>query len=392
MKLAFFSFSDSQGGAAKATYSIYRSVKTSFTKCHFLSIHKKYNKSTKAVCNLHFLYLCFLRGLEKVIIYFYFKSNFHQSLNIFKSFNLSKINNHNYDIVNLHWINRCSISLQEILLIKTRVVISLHDMWFLSRTSHYFEKNPNINGRIDAYIGDLKQKIYNKSNIFFIAHSRWMYNHIVKKISNSTRVFLCKYYPINTNLFKPRNKISLKKKFNIKTDKIIILFSAHSIIDPRKGESYFYKLVKYFSNHEKFHFVIVGGGGFDTKFKEFNNCSLFPLLDHEQMAEVYSLADIYICTSILDNLPLTILEALSSGLLVITFDNGGAKEVIGNYGYTVPNKNYKSIILILSKLTRQSIARKSKKARNFAVKNLSSRKIKNNYLKIINRINKINVH
>ena len=34
-----------------------------------------------------------------------------------------------------------------------------------------------------------------------------------------------------------------------------------------------------------------------------------------------------ICTSIIDNLPLTILEALSSGNLVVSFKNGGSEEV-----------------------------------------------------------------
>ena len=50
--------------------------------------------------------------------------------------------------------------------------------------------------------------------------------------------------------------------------------------------------------------------------------------EYKETSDIYSLSDIYICTSLIDNLPLTVLEALSSGNLVISFKNGGAEEVL----------------------------------------------------------------
>ena len=383
MKILFFSYSDNQGGAAKAAFTIFKAIKSNnFIKCDFLCIHKKFKESIKLVNNFNFFYLFLLRIIEKFIIFF-FKTKFHQSLNIFNSLNLSKINKINYDIINFHWINRCSISLNEILKIKKKIMISLHDMWFLNGSSHYFYKNTNT--ILDKYIFFLKKKIYLKDNIYFIAHTKWMYRNALKLIKKE-KVFLCKYYPIDTELFRPRNKEILKKKFNIQTKKKIILFSAQNINDPRKGQLYFYKLLKYFSLKKKFYFIIVGKGTLDEKYKQFNNISHFSFLERKKMAEVYALSDIYVCTSIIDNLPLTVLEAMSSGLVVVAFDSGGIKEVLGKSGYIIYKKNYIKIIKILNQLSDKLIFNKSRIARDFALKNFSYEKFKDSYIKIINKI------
>ena len=117
MNLFFFSFSDNKGGAAKASYSIYQSIKNVTKNCSYFCVDKKFKDTIKINGTFSSIYLIFLRIVEKFIIIF-FRNSFHQSLNIFKSFNLTKINQLDFDILNLHWINRCSISLQEILKLK----------------------------------------------------------------------------------------------------------------------------------------------------------------------------------------------------------------------------------------------------------------------------------
>jgi glycosyltransferase involved in cell wall biosynthesis len=256
-------------------------------------------------------------------------------------------------------------------------------MWFLNGSSHYFYKNTNT--FLDKYIFFLKKKIFLKDNVYFIAHTQWMYRNALKLIKKE-KIFLCKYYPIDTELFRPRNKEILKKKFNIQTKKKIILFSAQNINDPRKGQLFFYKLLKYFSIKKKFYFIIVGKGTLDEKYKQFDNISHFSFLKRKKMAEVYALSDIYVCTSIIDNLPLTVLEAMSSGLVVVAFDSGGIKEVLGKSGYIIYKKNYIKIIKILNQLSDKLIFNKSRMARDFALKNFSYKKFKDSYIKIINKI------
>ena len=52
MKLLFFSYSDNQGGAAKAAFSIFKTLQNNnFIKSDFLCIHGKFKDSIKLVNN-----------------------------------------------------------------------------------------------------------------------------------------------------------------------------------------------------------------------------------------------------------------------------------------------------------------------------------------------------
>ena len=73
MKIAFFSFSDKLGGANKASYEIFKSLKKKEFK--FFTIRKYQNDTIKINNKFNDMYLNFLRIIEKIII-FLLKKNF----------------------------------------------------------------------------------------------------------------------------------------------------------------------------------------------------------------------------------------------------------------------------------------------------------------------------
>ena len=387
MKVLLFSFSDDKGGAAKASYSIYLGLKKLIIGTEFLCLDK--NKKYTKLLSQNIYYTNFLRIFEKFLIIF-FKKYYHQSLNIFNSFNLKKLNLINYNIINIHWFNRSSLSLNEILKLKNKVAFSLHDMWFANASSHYSLNLENNFNFIEKYIMDLKKKIFASNNFFFIVHTKWLYNILRKKFKfKKNKIFLCKYYPIDTSIFKPRKKIALRRKYNIPADKIVILFSSQNINDPRKGFFFYKKIIKILQ--KKFFFISVGSGNIKDNLGAVTNYKNLNFLDRGSICEIYSLSDVYLCLSSLDNLPLTVLEAMSSGLCVISFDNGGVSEVLKSNGYLVKNKNYIKIINILENINSKTILLKSKLSRNFAMKNFNIGLISKKYFQIFKQINKINV-
>ena len=202
------------------------------------------------------------------------------------------------------------------------------------------------------------------------------------------KIFLNKFYPINFKIFKPRNKIGLRKKHNLPLQKKIILFSSSDIKDERKGIKYFIKIANHFKNDASFYFVTLGNSKNINLSIKNKNYSHIEFLSHNKSTEIYSLSDLYVCTSIIDNLPLTILESMTSGLPVITFDNGGSKEAVMDNGYIVKNRDYLAIIKILSNLKKKQVQTLSKKSRIFALNNFHPSKIANNYIKIFQNINK----
>ena len=157
MKILFLSFSDFKGGANIAAYSIFKSLKKN--NFFFFTIYSKYKKTKKIFGNLKITYIIFLRIIEKVIIKIFLKKKYHQSLNIFDTKILDKINNFNPEIINIHWINRSMISLNEINKLKSKIVISLHDMWFLNSTEHYSHNFKESKDFISRYCMKKKYEI-----------------------------------------------------------------------------------------------------------------------------------------------------------------------------------------------------------------------------------------
>jgi glycosyltransferase involved in cell wall biosynthesis len=388
MRIVFLSYSDFKGGASMAAYSIFNSLKKK--NFFFLTASSKHKKSIVIYNVFNKIQIFILRLIEKTLIFFFNKKKYHQSLNIFNTFMYKKIKFYKPDIINLHWINRSMISLSEINKFNEKIVISLHDMWFFNSTEHYFEKKNNMSSFLDRVCWEKKKNLINKKNIFFIAHNRWMLNkvndlypHLKKKI------FLSKYYPINTKIFKPRNKFNLRKKYNLPLDKKIILFSAQDIDDKRKGYLYFKKILTKLSKNDNFYFLSLGNINKDLDY--FKNYKHFKFLSNNETSEIYSLSDIYLCTSIIDNLPLTILEALSSGNLVISFKNGGATELLKNLGQTFRISDINKLIKFIKNISVLEIKKYSDKSRKFALKNFKYHNSKKQYQKIFNTIHKFKI-
>ena len=383
MEILFVSFSDSRGGAAIAASSLYGIIKNSKKK--FLTVDKKKRFSEKIFNFFQFYLIICFRILEKILIFFILKKKFHQSLNIFNTNAHNKINLYKSKIVNLHWINRSMISLNEILKIKGKVLISMHDMWFLNSTEHYSEKFKEGNDFISKYCWGKKKLIFEKKNIFFLAHNKWMYKNLKKAFPKyKKKFFLCEYYPIDTKLFKPRNKNFLRKKYNLPLNKKIILFSSQDNSDYRKGYYYFEKIMKNFRNNDDLFFLSVGKSNVNKL--SYNNYRHIDFLPFEKIPEIYSLSDIFLCTSIVDNLPLTILEAISSGNLVISFNNGGASEVVSNTGFVYEFNEITKLINKIKRIKFNLIKQKSKIARNFALNNFNGTKIGIKYKQILKQV------
>ena len=201
---------------------------------------------------------------------------------------------------------------------------------------------------------------------------------------NKNKIFLCENYPINTNIFKPRNKKNLRKKYNIPIKKKIIFFSAQDTSDFRKGYNHFINVVEKLKNEKNILFISVGRHRKDLD--TIKNLKQIDFLSHDKICEIYSLSDIFICTSVIDNLPLTVLEALASGNVVFSFKNGGANKILDKVGFSYDLNKKNQLINDLKKISLPQIRSKSYKSRSFALKNFNYQSISSQYSKIFKKI------
>ncbi len=122
---------------------------------------------------------------------------------------------------------------------------------------------------------------------------------------------------VDTQLFHPASseeKQEIRVKYNISPNKKVVLFVGRLVA--KKG---YEKLLA--AHSQKYQIVLVGG---DKSSKSASSDILFlGKISQEQTAEVYRAADIFALPSVSEGFPLSIQEAMASGLpIVTTYDKG----------------------------------------------------------------------
>ncbi len=254
------------------------------------------------------------------------------------------------DILHLHWINRGFLSIKNIkslFRLNKPVVWTLHDMWTFTGGCHYagdcdhflnhcgdckFLRNP---GKYDlSRKGWIKkQEVYQQNEkLVFVACSQWLAN--VAKTSSLLKNFRVEAIPnpINTELYKPLDKIAIRKKWNIVPDVKIILFGAANINDKRKGIIYLLEaleIIKKTGTDSNIQMLLFGKNkALDVSTLPFPTKSLSIIHNENDLVEIYNLADVFVLPSLEDNLPNMVMEALSCAVPVVAFDQGGIPEML----------------------------------------------------------------
>ena len=125
----------------------------------------------------------------------------------------------------------------------------------------------------------------------------------------------------------PRPFDHLKKRHNL-TDEKVILAVAPDLMSERKGGRYVLELAKTMKN-ENVKFILIGVENLSEQFDD-NVIALGRTENQDELAEYYSMADVFVICSLRENFPTTCIEALACGTLVCGFDEGGTKETAPN--------------------------------------------------------------
>lgn len=125
---------------------------------------------------------------------------------------------------------------------------------------------------------------------------------------------------IDLNAFKPVDS-DIRKEYNIENDFVVMGISF--TLNDRKGGKY---IVDVATKMPNIKFVIVG---LKTEEKLPENVIVLPKTNSkEEMAKIYSTADVFLNPTLEDNFPTVNLEALACGTPVITFETGGSPESV----------------------------------------------------------------
>ena len=260
------------------------------------------------------------------------------------------------DIIHLHWINQGFLSLKDIeALVKLNkpIVWTMHDMWPCTGICHhardcekfqtgcescFFLKSKGKD--LSTSVFDKKLSLYKDANITFVGCSRWLSGRAKKSYLLQDKTVLSIPNPIDTEVYHPIGQGTARELLGLPSEKKLLLFGALNVTDKRKGIDY---LIAALRKIEKPDVGLVVFGQVKDDIR-----GLFPvpihsmgyLSDESKIVALYNAVDIFITSSLEENLPNTIMESMACGTPCVGFEIGGIPEMIDHKinGYVT---NYK---------------------------------------------------
>ncbi len=339
--------SSTDGGAGIAALRLHRALRQSDIDSKFLCLNTRVN-DTNVFTHPISIYSRIIRHLpikfrqNKYNRYEGILSNKYESISFPESiFDISKNPLvEEADIINLHWIGNMMNYPKFFKRIKKPIVWTLHDMNPFLGFAHYLgdiNRNPQYL-ELENKIKQIKLKSYtNSSSISIVNLCKWMYEYSSESDAFKDRNHHIIPNCIDTEVFKLRNKNVVRLLLEIPDDKPVIMFCCQSLSNPRKGWDIMLNALELISSDLT---VITVGNNTGVTVRSYHNIKSFGNISDENfLSLIYSAADAFILPSREDNLPNTMLESLCCGTPVISFKNGGMRDIINTHnGILVPEQ------------------------------------------------------
>lgn len=223
----------------------------------------------------------------------------------------------------------------------TKLVWTFHDCWAFTAYCPYFTKvrcdkwktgcEDCPQYRNHSFFFDRSKQLYRKKrelltglDLTVVTPSQWL--------ADLVKESFLKQYPvtvinngIDLSVFGPRES-DFREKHRISSDKHILLGVAFDW-EERKGLDVFLKLAETL-DADKYQIVLVGTDDAVDKQLSPRIISIHRTQNQQELAEVYSAADLFLIPTREDNYPTVNMEALACGTPVLTFRTGGSPEML----------------------------------------------------------------
>lgn len=278
------------------------------------------------------------------------------------------------NIINLHNIHGYFLNMEVLFeyLATTNipVVWTFHDCWPITGHCSYFDAThcfrwktgcydcPNKQGYPESIWLDRSKVNYEKKkrlihgirNLTIVTPSQWLADIVAESYLKDYPTKLI-HNGVNLDVFKPVADESFIKLLGLDLSKKLILGVANTW-DRRKGLADFEEIAKRMP--ADWQILLVGLSAQQVTNLPENIQGITRTQNVKQLAALYSLADVFVNPTYVDNFPTTNIEALACGTPIVTYHTGGSPEAVDSEtGVVVEQGNLGKLMdgikLILSK-------------------------------------------
>lgn len=347
MKVLHISYSDIEGGAARAAYRLHLALKSFGIDSLMLVVSKKTNDATVLVIQdlASQILRSMFKNIDRLCCRIYFKrkkKNFN--FNWFAPSSIvTKIKKLKPDVIHLHWICDGAISIGQIGKLDIPIVWSLHDSWPFTGGCHVPENCmnyvsgcgdcPTLNSSnrydLSRLLAWYKAFVFGKiNNIYINGLSKWIANSASKSYCFRNKYVFNIPNLLDKNIFRSIDQTDARRELGLPLNKKIVLFGAmNATKDKNKGFDYFVKALNFLKISNTA--VVIFGDEHPPQIDGNHEVYSFGKInDDSKMVLLYSSADVLVSPSVQENLSNVIMESMFCGTPVVGFNIGGNSDLI----------------------------------------------------------------
>ena len=255
------------------------------------------------------------------------------------------------DLVHIHNIHGYTTNLRILLNYlkkkNIKVVFTMHDCWlFTGRCAHFdfnkcdkwcdgsecrkcsFMREYPYSLVFDKahHFWKIKKKLFESNlDIVFVSPSKWLANLAMKSFLSKHRIEVINN-GVEISEFEKTLNVDLSKEKYFQKYKIIL--AAASVFDDRKGIKDILSLSKLLPGNT--FKIYLAGSVSNIDLSSYSNIEYLGPVNNNKLLSLMELADVFICPTYQDTFPTVIIESLSQGTPVVSYDTGGCKELINH--------------------------------------------------------------
>ena len=249
------------------------------------------------------------------------------------------------DIVHFHMFHNTKLSIYSLIKIaeEKKVIISLHDPWFLTgRCVHFYDcllwqkgckKCPDLTTMFSfkedncQMLWKLKKYVFDNIDVDIVVPSKWM-ESLVKKSPifehNRNNVHFIPF-GIDLKKFDSINTKDARAHYNLKDDEIVLFLRAQNEF---KGTTYVLKALRKLKTNKKIVVLTCENKGLLDEVKNKYKIIDLGMIKDKEMVYAMKACDIFLMPSKGESFGMMAIEAMASSKPVIVFDNTALPSVV----------------------------------------------------------------